>query len=365
MSRVLIIDDRAVDREFLRSVLEGVGHDVVEAEDGEEGLALARQVNPALILSDILLPGRDGFSLCRELQKDAALRHVPFVFVTAAYAEERYQQFARDVGAVRVLRKPFTASQLRKVVADATSDAAPQDMTQRLRRLDDSSFHERHAEAVTSKLRQKVAELEAANEQLRESEALKERSFRAMVATISKMVEYRDPYTIGHERRVGLLGAAIATELGLPPRQIEGIRVGGFLHDVGKIAVPAEMLAKPARLSTEELAIIRVHCTVGHDILSNIEFPWPVATMALQHHERMDGSGYPQGLKGTAILLESRILAVADVIEAMSSHRPYRAALGLEQALKEVADGAGTAYDADVSAACLRLFHEGLFQFEG
>ena len=134
--------------------------------------------------------------------------------------------------------------------------------------------------------------------------------------------------------------------------------MAGYLHDIGKIAVPTEILAKPGKLNTTEYLLIKGHAQASYDVLKNVEFPWPVADVALQHHERMDGSGYPQGLKGEAILFESRIMAVADVIEAMSSHRPYRAGLGLEQALAEIERGRGTAYDASVADACLKLFRE-------
>ena len=364
MATILIVDDRPQDRGFLRSVLEAMGHAVVDAGDGVEALALARAERPALILSDILMPGLDGFALCRELQKDPELRKVPFVFVTATYGDQRYRQFAEDLGAVRVMLKPFTAGALRDTVVEVLDAGAPADSTQRMRKLDNNSFDRRHAEAIASKLQEKVAELEAANEALRQNEEIQERALDAMVATISKIVEYRDPYTIGHERRVGALGEAIGRELGLSDRQVEGIRIGGFLHDVGKMSVPSELLAKPSRLSDAEFELIKSHSSVGHDILSAVEFPWPVAAMALQHHERLDGSGYPDGLMGDQILLEARILAVADVVEAMSSHRPYRPAIGLEKALQEIERGSGTHYDPEVVAACLRLFREARFEFD-
>jgi putative nucleotidyltransferase with HDIG domain len=139
---------------------------------------------------------------------------------------------------------------------------------------------------------------------------------------------------------------------------VEGIRVAGLIHDIGKMSIPAEILSKPALLSKIEYALIQSHAQIGHDILSEIEFAWPIAKMILQHHERMDGSGYPQKLKGDDILLESRILAVSDVIEAMASHRPYRAALGMEAALREIENGRGVLYDPAVITACLRIFRE-------
>jgi HD-GYP domain-containing protein (c-di-GMP phosphodiesterase class II) len=183
-----------------------------------------------------------------------------------------------------------------------------------------------------------------------------------MVGTISRMIEYRDPYTAGHQRRVGEIAAALGRASGLDEHSVEGLVYGGFVHDVGKVVTPAEILMRTGRLSEIQLAIVRTHAQAGHDILAGVQFPWPVALMALQHHERVDGSGYPQGLKGQEILLEARIIAVADVVESIASHRPYRPAVGLNAALDEIAGGAGSRYDPDVAAACLRMFREEGFQ---
>jgi len=173
--------------------------------------------------------------------------------------------------------------------------------------------------------------------------------------------EMRDPYTAGHERRVAEIAVAIGAEMGFDAPRREGLRVAGYLHDVGKISIPAELLSKPGKLSAVEFSLIKSHAEQGFEVLKNVEFPWPVAQVALQHHERVDGSGYPRGLKGEEILLEARIMAVADVMEAMSSHRPYRVGLGIPAALAEIERGRGTAYDADAADACLRLFREKQF----
>jgi hypothetical protein len=182
------------------------------------------------------------------------------------------------------------------------------------------------------------------------------------VQAIAATVEMRDPYTAGHQRRVADLAAAIAGEMGLPHEQIFAIHLAGVVHDLGKISIPAEILSKPARLNEIEYSFIKTHPQSGYDILKDIDFQWPVAEMVLQHHERMDGSGYPQGLKGEQILPGARIIAVADVLEAMASHRPYRTGLGIESALQEIRAHRGTAYDADVVDAALRLFTEGKYQ---
>ena len=205
---------------------------------------------------------------------------------------------------------------------------------------------------------QDVTELLRAEEDIRGYVHKLEHAMRGTLAVISKMVELRDPYTRGHERRVAEIGAALGAALGFAAERVEGLRVAGSVHDVGKIAVPAEILSKPSRLTPAEYALVKEHAQLGFEVLKDVEFPWPVAEVARQHHERMDGSGYPRGLKGEAILLEARILAVADVVEAMSSHRPYRPGLGLEAALAEIEQGRGRTYDAEVAHVCLHLYRE-------
>lgn len=188
-----------------------------------------------------------------------------------------------------------------------------------------------------------------------------EEAVRAMAA----IVEMRDPYTAGHQSRVADLAAAIARQMGLPEDEIHGIHLAGVLHDLGKIRVPAEILSKPGRISEAERSLISIHPQAGYDILQGISFPWPIAQMVLQHHERLDGSGYPQGLKGEEISLGARILSVADVVEAMSSHRPYRPGLGIEAALEEITGNRGLSYDPRVVDACLVLFREQGYQIGG
>ncbi|HLS98306.1 MAG TPA: CHASE domain-containing protein [Porticoccaceae bacterium] len=205
---------------------------------------------------------------------------------------------------------------------------------------------------------QDIADRKVAEDHIRRYADELEKLLMQTVGLVTNLVEMRDPYTAGHEKRVAEIAEAIGVELGLDPWRLEGLRVGGYLHDVGKIVVPAEILTKPGRLSAVEYAIIQAHPVAGFDILKDVSFPWPVAQIAHQHHERIDGSGYPQGLKGEEILLEARIVTVADVIESMATDRPYRPALGVELALEEIARGAGSAYDPAVVEACLRLFRD-------
>lgn len=188
------------------------------------------------------------------------------------------------------------------------------------------------------------------------------RSLGATINAMSATVEARDPYTAGHQRRVADLARAIATEMRLSRDQIDGIRLAGMIHDIGKISVPSEILTKPTRLSTLEFELIKTHSEAGFNILKDIEFPWPIARIVLEHHERINGTGYPQGLKGNDTLLESKIIAVADVVEAISSNRPYRPAFGVMPALEEISKNSGTLYDKDVSEACLKLFRENRYK---
>ena len=183
------------------------------------------------------------------------------------------------------------------------------------------------------------------------------------VQAVSLVVGSRDPYTAGHQRRVAEIAKAIADELQLDRWQARGIYIAGLLHDVGKVAVPSEILTKPGKINEDEFNIIKSHCLVGYDILRVVDFPWPVSVAVLQHHERLDGSGYPGGLFEKNITLEAKILGVADVVEAMSSHRPYRPALGLSSAIEEISRGSGILYDPKVVDACLKLFQKNELEF--
>ncbi|HPC86208.1 MAG TPA: PAS domain S-box protein [Smithellaceae bacterium] len=200
----------------------------------------------------------------------------------------------------------------------------------------------------------------------REREETLEKLRQALESTIHAMavtVESRDPYTAGHQRRVADLAYAMAVEMGLEPDRINGLRMASLIHDLGKISIPTEILTKPTKLTNIEFEIVKTHAQAGYEILKDIVFPWPIARIVLEHHEKMDGSGYPQHLKGDELLPESKILTVADVVEAMASHRPYRPSLSLQAALEEITRNRGILYDTDAVAACLTLFEEKRFSF--
>jgi len=210
-----------------------------------------------------------------------------------------------------------------------------------------------------------AVERHRAKHELRQGYATLRRAFEGVIRVITTMTERRDPYTAGHMGRVASLARRIASELGLDEDVITATHMAGLVHDLGKIAVPAEILSRPGLLNHTETDLIKYHCDIGHDILAQFDFPWPIADIVHQHHERIDGSGYPRGLAGSDVRLEARIIAVADVVEAMASHRPYRPARGIEEALVEIERSAGSAYDPDVACTCLRLFRDWDYHFLG
>jgi len=209
-----------------------------------------------------------------------------------------------------------------------------------------------------------VSALKRAEEELQITVEKLRKATAGIIRAIDLIVETRDPYTAGHQHQVARLAEAVAHEMGLPAEAAEAIYVAASIHDLGKIYVPAEILSKPGHISDIERGIIRTHPQVGYEILRSIDFPWPIAEIVLQHHERLDGSGYPRGLKDGDIRMEARILGLADVVESMGSHRPYRPTLGMERALAEIRKNRGTLYDPEVVDACLHLIEQGRFAFE-
>ncbi len=224
------------------------------------------------------------------------------------------------------------------------------DMTENIKKSRDSLINE-------------ISERKHAQEELRISFEKLEKIVIEIINAMALTLETRDPYTAGHQRRATDLAVAIAKEMGLPKNKIDAIQMAGTIHDIGKIAVPAEILSKPARLTDIEYNMVKPHPQVGYNILKNIEFPWPIAQIVLEHQERINGSGYPQGLTGENILIEARILAVADVVAAMTSHRPYRSAYNIDIALKKISDRKGILFDPNVVEACLSVFKNKKFTF--
>src|SRR5665648_972898 len=348
--------DLGPDGEFLGSF--GMFTDITEMRAAEESL---RQSEEQFRRFAEYLPGRMTI-------KDAELR---YVFGNDERATEPSLPSARWIGktpeelwaskealAVRAIGERVLAGEVVDEVSESPSDHG----MEYLRAVHFPIARGGETVLVGGISLDVTEQVEAQEEVRRQAEQLR-RTVEGAVLAMSHVVETRDPYTAGHERRVAELATAIAGEMGMDGEELDALRHAGLIHDIGKIAVPAEILAKPGRLSEVEFNLIKQHPASGFDILEVIDFGRPVAEIVLQHHERLDGSGYPRGLAGADILPEARILAVADVVEAMSSHRPYRAALGMEAALAEIREHAGVKYDADVAAACVRLVEEQGFQF--
>jgi len=334
---ILAVDDTPASLRLLTDLLSNEGYQVRSAINGELALRAATAQPPQLILLDVSMPGMDGFEVCRRLKLEPRLHDVPVIFVSAlSEMHEKLKGF--DIGGVDYVTKPFQREELLARVRTHLE----------LHRL------RHHLEE----------EVEERTRSLRESERRLKRNLLETVSAVAAIVELRDPYTAGHQRRVAHIAEAIARELGLPESRIEGLNLAAVVHDVGKINVPTEILSKPGHLNEPEFSLIKQHPESGYEILKGIDFPWPIALIVRQHHERLDGSGYLHGLKGDEILLEARILSVADVIEAMASHRPYRPGLGIETALEEIEKKRGTLFDAEVVDAALRLFRKKGYQLE-
>jgi putative two-component system response regulator len=336
LGSIVIVDDNPNNLQVLSGILQQAGYKVRPALSGEIALRAIAASAPNLVLLDIRMPGMDGYEACRHLKADALTRDIPVIFISAL-TETADKLAAFRAGGVDYVSKPFQAEE---VLARVRTHMQLRHMQRQLE----------------SQVAERTAELRVTCDALRESQGQYRRMLEQTIQAIAFTIEKRDPYTAGHQARVSQLAVTIAQKMGLPADQIDGIRLGGLIHDLGKISVPAEILSRPGRLTVAELMLVKSHPEVGADILRQVEFPWPVKDVILQHHERMDGSGYPNGLRGDAILLEARILAVADVVEAMASHRPYRAALGIDKALDEIRIGTGLLYDPDVCRVCMHLF---------
>jgi putative nucleotidyltransferase with HDIG domain len=334
---VLAVDDTPSSLRLLNDILSAEGYRVRSAINGELALHAAIAQPPDLVLLDANMPGLDGFEVCRRMKKEPALREVPVIFVSAM-SETQDKLHGFDIGAVDYVTKPFQREELLARVRTHLE----------LHRL------RHHLEDM----------VEERTLSLRESETRLKQNLLESVSAVAAVVDLRDPYTAGHQRRVAHLAEAIAREMGLSDEQVEGLVLAAVVHDVGKISIPTEILSKPGDLNDAEFSLIKRHPESGYEILKEIDFPWPIATIVQQHHERLDGSGYPKGLRGDEIIYEARILAIADVIEAMASHRPYRPSMGIEIALREVESNSGLLFDSTIVDVALKLFHDKEYQFE-
>jgi len=310
---VLVVEDETIIARDIQNKLQGLGYDApLIVSSGEEAVENAGELRPDLVMMDIVIEGKvDGIEAADQIRKHF---NIPVVYLTA-YADEEILERAKITEPFGYMVKPFDERELHSTIEMAL-------------------YKHKSAEKLMESMEETINALASA-------------------------LEMRDPYTAGHQKRVAQLAEAIAGEMNRPYDEVRGIRLAALIHDIGKIRVPSEILSKPGKLTENEFGLIKIHPRVGYDILKEIEFPWPIADIIYQHHEKIDGSGYPRGLKGDEIMLQAKIIAVADVVEAMSSHRPYRSALGIEKALAELTKKRGTFYDPDAVDACLRLFGNG------
>ncbi|WP_321491983.1 HD domain-containing phosphohydrolase [uncultured Desulfobacter sp.] len=320
---VLVVDDEKNILKLARRLVLQEGYHYLGASNGVEALKVMESTEVDVVVTDIAMPMMDGIELTKRIRESYSAD----VIMMTGYFKDLSYEHAITKGAKDFIQKPFSTEEFQI----------------RLKRV----LKERQT-----------------NAELKESLVRMNEIVDGVINSLSSTVDARDPYTAGHQKRVAQLAVAIAQAMGLPEKKVTSIRMAGIIHDLGKIAIPAEILSKPSTLSEIEFSLIKTHPQVGYDILKNINFATPVARIVHQHHEKIDGSGYPFGLSGDEILPEARILTVADVVEAMSSHRPYRPGLGMETALAEIRKNRGRLYDPKVVDACLTIMAKN-FSFEG
>lgn len=329
-ANILVVDDEKDIRETLFQGIAMAGYDCFMADGGINALKLMSEQQIDVVLSDINMLEMDGI----ELMKNVREMYDSDIIIMTGYIDDFSYEEIVGLGASDFIQKP---ARIKEVVA-------------RIQRV--------------LKERKTFQDRNAALKALQENLAQFQHAMVGTIQAISLAIELRDPYTAGHQLRVAELACAIGEELNLSEDRLYGLHMASVLHDLGKITIPAEILARPGGLNELEYGIVQNHVQAGFDIIKKIECPWPLADIVLQHHERMNGSGYPNGLKGEEILLEARILAVSDVIETISSHRPYRPSLGINRAIEEIVSNRGILYDEAVVDVCTALVQEKGFKFK-
>ena len=412
--RILAVDDELSILMLYKETLHADSHshhfDLSICGQAEEALDAIRQAveegNPfAVVFLDVRMPpGPDGVWLAEQIR---ALDPYTEIVMVTGYSDTKPDEIASRVpptDKLLYLQKPFHNLEIQHFAASLSTKWLGEKELRRIHCDLEGRIERRTLELikVNDQLKQDIVRRESAEAEVQSTLAKLRSAMGGIVQAVALTVERRDPYTAGHQRRVSDLARGLAVEMALSGHQIDGIRIAGLIHDLGKICVPAEILSeslrpkvgasreggfarylnlipshssptrsrgilrpsrKPGQLSEIEHTLIKDHPQVGYEILKEIEFPWPVAQIVLQHHERIDGSGYPVGLSGDDIMIEAKTLAVADVVEAMASHRPYRPTLGRDMALEEISQNKGVLYDPDVVDACMKLLQEKDFQF--
>jgi response regulator RpfG family c-di-GMP phosphodiesterase len=327
--QVLIVDDDDAIRDLLKHGIKHFGIDCLAVGSGQEALEVLAKHPIDVVVSDINMPGMNGLELIQRIKPKYTC---DMMMMTGLVKDFTYEEIIGK-GASDFIQKPVRIpefiARLKRIIAER---------------------------ATRSERNQALIEIQRNLEKFK-------RAMDGIVQAMSLAVEMRDPYTAGHQERVAQLACAIASEMELPQDRIYGLRMAASIHDLGKITVPAEILCKPGKLMPLEYELIKHHVQAGYDILKKIEFPWPLAEFIYQHHERLDGSGYPNGKIGEEIHLEARIIAVSDVFETIASHRPYRPSLGVNHAIEEIKANLGRLYDPMVADACLNVVQEKDFSF--
>lgn len=318
---VLVVDDEESILKLARRLVQKEGYDSFVASNGLEAITVMEKTDVDVVVTDITMPVMDGIELTKQIKENYSAD----VIMMTGYFRDLSYEHAITQGAKDFIQKPFSTKEfqirLKRVIKERETNAELKESLERMNDIVDG-----------------------------------------VINSLSSTVDARDPYTAGHQKRVAQLATEISRAMGFSQARISSIRMAGIIHDLGKIAIPAEILSKPSTLSNIEFSLIKTHPQVGYDILKNINFSMPVAQIVHQHHERLDGSGYPLGLSGDKILPEARILTVADVVEAMSSHRPYRPGLGIDKAIAEIKKNRGKFYDPDVVGVCVKII-TGNFKF--
>jgi putative nucleotidyltransferase with HDIG domain len=378
--RILAVDDEVTVRDLYQGILKSNNQsanlpkfELTCCSQGDEAVEAVRRsfqekAPYAVAFLDLNMPpGPDGEWTAEEIHNlDPRINTV----VVTGYrnkSSSSAEQQTRFSDKLLYLQKPFYP---REILQFATALSIKWQAEKQLLNMQaelEDQVEKRTAELVNSNrlLKIEIENRKHMQQELEQSFESLKKAMHSTIEAISMTVEKRDPYTSGHQQRVAILAKSIAEELALSKSQVECIYMAAAIHDIGKISLPAEILVKPIPLSDIEINLIQTHAQAGYDILKGIEFPWAIADIVLQHHERMDGSGYPLGLAGDDIVHEARIICVADVVETMASHRPYRPSIGMDKALEEIANNRGILYDPQVVDACLRLFKEKDFGFPG
>jgi len=342
MAKIIVVDDEKSIRITFEEFLKNEGYEVSVASNVDEVMSLIEKQDCDLIITDIIMPKISGMKLLEMIHKIKP--NVPVIIMTGEPTFDTAMASIKN-NAYDYLLKPIDKATLiaaakRAILYKVTND-------EKIRLEKENLEYQKKLESLVNTRTSSL-----------------QKAMYATISTVAAMTKLRDPYTAGHSIRVGNLAVAIGHKLKLSKKQIDSLYVAGYLHDIGKISIPAEILSKPGKLSNIEFEIIKSHVEYGYQILKDIELPWDIAKIMYQHHERLDGSGYPQGLKDSQIVFEAKILMVADVVEAMTSHRPYRTSLGINKALEEISKNKETKYNSRVADAIETLFLKENYEFE-